>query len=112
MNMVISVDIQADAGEGGCPGRPDHVRILAARRPPCHHAAKQERRSMSDIGSIFSTWDIVVMILAACAPGLVLGAIHGAWKNPGRRLRGATIFGLTGFGLAFAGWWIYLTVIK
>ncbi|WP_417419389.1 hypothetical protein [Hoeflea sp.] len=70
---------------------------------------------MSDIG-IFSTSDIVVMILVACAPGFVIGAVLGAWsgvgRNPGRRLRGATIFGLTGFGLAFAGWWIYLTVIK
>ncbi len=71
---------------------------------------------MSDIGSIFTTADIILMILAACAPGLVLGAMLGAFlgmgKNPGRRLRGATIFGLTGFVLAFAGWWIYLTVIK
>ena len=69
---------------------------------------------MSDIG-IFSTWDIIVMILVACAPGLVIGAGIGAWvgagKNPGRRLKGATVFGLTGFALAFAGWWLYLTVI-
>ena len=67
---------------------------------------------MSDIGSIFSTWDIIAMILAACAPGFVIGAALGVWKKPGHRLRGATIFGLTGFVLAFAGWWIYLTVIK
>ena len=70
---------------------------------------------MSDIG-IFSTSDLVVLILIACAPGLVIGAAFGAWfglgKNPGRRLRGAIVFGLTGFGLAFAGWWLYLTVIK
>ncbi len=52
---------------------------------------------MSDI-VIFSTWDIIVMILVACAPGLVIGAGIGAWvgagKNPGRRLKGATVFGL------------------
>jgi hypothetical protein len=70
---------------------------------------------MSDIG-IFSTWDIIVMILVACTPGLVIGAGIGAWigvgKNPGRRLKGATVFGLTGFALAFAGWWLYLMVIK
>jgi hypothetical protein len=71
---------------------------------------------MSDIGSIFSTWDIVLMILVACAPGFVIGAAFGAWrgfgKNPGRRLRGAIVFGLTGFALAFAGWWFYLMVFK
>ncbi|MCZ4289939.1 hypothetical protein [Hoeflea alexandrii] len=67
---------------------------------------------MSDIGSIFSTWDIIAMILAACAPGFVIGAALGAWRNPGRRLSSATVFGLTGFALAFAGWWLYLTVIK
>lgn len=67
---------------------------------------------MSDIGSIFSTWDIIAMILVACAPGFVIGAALGAWRNPGRRLKGATVFGLTGFALAFAGWWLYLTVIK
>lgn len=71
---------------------------------------------MSDIGSIFSTWDIILMILVACAPGFVIGAALGAYfgagRNPGHRLRGAMFFGLTGFALAFAGWWIYLTVIK
>ena len=74
--------------------------------------AKHERQPMSDIGSIFSTWDIIAMILVACAPGFVIGAALGAWRNPGRRLKGATVFGLTGFALAFAGWWLYLTVIK
>jgi len=67
---------------------------------------------MSDIGSIFSTWDLILMALVACAPGFVIGAAFGAWKNPGHRLSSATVFGLTGFALAFAGWWIYLTVIK
>lgn len=71
---------------------------------------------MSDIGPIFSTADLLLMALVGCAPGLVIGAALGAWfgvgRNPGRRLRGATIVGLTGFVLAFAGWWIYLTVIK
>lgn len=71
---------------------------------------------MSDIGSIFSTRDIILMILVACAPGLVIGAAFGAWRgvgeNPGRRLRGATVFGSAGFALAFAFWWLYLTVIK
>ena len=71
---------------------------------------------MSDIGSIFSTWDLILMAMIACSPGLVIGAALGAWrgvgKNPGRRLRGATLFGLTGFALALAGWWLYLTVIK
>lgn len=67
---------------------------------------------MSDIGSIFSTWDLILMALVACAPGFVIGAAFGAWKNPGHRLRSAIVFGLTGFALAFAGWWLYLTVIK
>ncbi|WP_339765370.1 hypothetical protein [uncultured Hoeflea sp.] len=66
---------------------------------------------MSDIG-IFSTSDIVLMIAIACAPGLVLGGILGAWRSPGHRLRGAALYGAAGFGLAFAFWWLYLTVIK
>lgn len=71
---------------------------------------------MSDIGSIFSTWDIILMILVACAPGFVIGAAFGAWRGiggtPGGRLRGAVLYGLGGFALAFGFWWLYLTVIK
>ena len=67
---------------------------------------------MSDIGSIFSTWDILLMIAVACAPGLVLGAALGGWKSPGHRLRGGLVWGLAGFALAFAGWWFYLEVVK
>jgi len=66
---------------------------------------------MSDIG-IFSTLDLVVLALIGCSPGLALGAALGAWISPGRRLRGAAMFGMTGFALAFAGWWVYLTEIK
>lgn len=66
---------------------------------------------MSDIG-IFSTADLLLMALVACAPGFLAGAALGAWRNPGRRLSSAAIFGFAGFVLAFAGWWIYLTVIK
>ena len=67
---------------------------------------------MSDIGTIFSTGDIILMILVACAPGLVLGAALGAWKCPGRRISGAALFGAGGFLLAFLGWWLYLVVVK
>ncbi|KJS13497.1 MAG: hypothetical protein VR78_11295 [Hoeflea sp. BRH_c9] len=67
---------------------------------------------MSDIGSIFSTTDLILMALVACAPGFVVGAALGAWKNPGHRLSSAAIFGFAGLALAFAGWWIYLTQIK
>lgn len=67
---------------------------------------------MSDIGPIFSTTDLMLMALIACAPGLVLGAILGAWRSPGHRLRGAALYGGVGFGLAFLGWWAYLTIIK
>jgi hypothetical protein len=99
------------AGYGGVLGGGLDGGVLAL----CHHGPNHQRRFMSDIG-IFSTWDIIVMILVACAPGLVIGAGIGAWvgagKNPGRRLKGATVFGLTGFALAFAGWWLYLMVIK
>ncbi|KGF68605.1 hypothetical protein LL06_15390 [Hoeflea sp. BAL378] len=67
---------------------------------------------MSDIGSIFSTGDLILMALIGCAPGFVLGAALGAWASPGHRLRGAALWGLAGFALAFAAWWVYLTVIK
>jgi hypothetical protein len=49
----------------------------------CHHGPNHQRRFMSDIG-IFSTWDIIVMILVACAPGLVIGAGIGAWVGAGK----------------------------
>lgn len=67
---------------------------------------------MSDIGSIFTTADIILMVLVSCAPGFVLGAALGAWKRPGRRLRGAVLYGVAGFALAFGGWWLYLMEIK
>jgi hypothetical protein len=107
---VAAVPTVAGKGREGKAG--DAGRLLAGLRRTWHHGPKHERRPMSDIGSIFSTWDIILMILVACAPGFVIGAAFGAWRNPGRRLRGALFFGLTGFALAFAGWWLYLTVIK
>lgn len=67
---------------------------------------------MSDIGSIFSTLDLVLLALIGCSPGFVIGAALGAWKNPGHRLRSAANFGFAGFALAFAGWWVYFTEIK
>ncbi|WP_139112581.1 hypothetical protein [Hoeflea olei] len=67
---------------------------------------------MPDIGLVFTPMDIVLAVLIGCAPGLVLGAALGAWKNPGHRFRAAVLWGAIGFILAFAGWWVYLTVIK
>ncbi|MEQ8306654.1 MAG: hypothetical protein RIA09_08845 [Hoeflea sp.] len=74
---------------------------------------------MSDIG-IFSTLDMILLVLVGCAPGFVIGAGLGAWigvggrggNHPRRRLIGAAIFGFAGFALAFAGWFVYLTEIK
>ncbi|MBU4530957.1 MAG: hypothetical protein KUA43_05345 [Hoeflea sp.] len=66
---------------------------------------------MSDIG-IFSTFDLMLLALIACSPGLALGAALGAWRSPGHRIRGAALYGMAGFMLAFAGWWVYLTEIK
>ena len=70
---------------------------------------------MSDIG-LFSTFDMIMLALAGCAPGFVIGAGLGAWAAVGnhspRRLTGAAIFRFAGFALAFAGWFVYLTVIK
>ena len=48
---------------------------------------------MSDIG-IFSTLDLVVAGADRLfRRGLALGAALGAWISPGRRLRGAAMFG-------------------
>jgi hypothetical protein len=70
---------------------------------------------MSDIG-LFSTFDMIMLALAGCAPGFVIGAGLGAWvgvgNHPLRRLIGAAFFGFAGFALAFAGWFVYLTEIK
>lgn len=67
---------------------------------------------MSDIGSIFSTGDIVLMILVACAPGLLGGAIIGAFKHRSNRILGSLVYAIAGFVVFFIGWWIYLSVIK
>lgn len=67
---------------------------------------------MSNTGSILSTAGRLQMVLIALAPGHVPGAAPDAWKNPGPRLKGATISGLTGLVLAFAGCWIYPAMIK
>lgn len=67
---------------------------------------------MSDIGQIFSTTDLILMVLIGCGPGFVIGAALGAWRCRTHRLRGALIGGVAGFALAFAGWWIYLTILK
>ncbi|MBC7283770.1 hypothetical protein [Hoeflea sp.] len=66
---------------------------------------------MSDIG-IFSTSDLVMLALIACSPGFALGVALGAWISPGHRLRGGLLVGIAGFVLAFAGWWVYLTILK
>ncbi|WP_394688479.1 hypothetical protein [Hoeflea sp.] len=69
---------------------------------------------MSDIG-IITLSDIIILVLAGCAPGLVIGAMIGAWRGlgagRGRRILGALVYGLAGFGLAFAGWWLYFRMI-
>jgi hypothetical protein len=39
-------------------------------------------------------------------PGLVVGAMLGAWPRKGARISGAVWGGLAGAGLALAGWWV------
>ena len=53
---------------------------------------------MSDIGGIFSTFDLLVLAIIVGAPGAVVGGLTGAFVQPARRLVGA----LNGAAVGFA----------
>lgn len=59
---------------------------------------------MSDIGILNDPLSIAFVILIIGSPGLPLGAIAGAilWRH--HRIAGASIGGVAGFTLWFAGW--------
>ena len=59
---------------------------------------------MSDIGSIFSPFDLVVIGLILGSPGIPLGAIAGALAWRRHRLWGAALGAVAGFGLWLLGW--------
>lgn len=67
---------------------------------------------MSDIGGIFTPLDLLLMALAAGAPGLVLGAVAGAMLKRDRRIVGAAFGGVAGFALCLAAAVLWVMVVK
>ncbi len=63
---------------------------------------------MSDIGGIFTPFNLAVMAMAAAVPGLMIGAAAGAWLSRNRRVLGAAIGGISGFALCLGAvvWWV------
>ncbi|MCQ2004418.1 hypothetical protein [Rhizobium sp. NRK18] len=67
---------------------------------------------MSDIGSIFSPTDLLLMVLIACAPGTLLGTAIGAWVYPRHRITGGLVGFIAGFAVSFGAWAAYFAVVK
>jgi hypothetical protein len=67
---------------------------------------------MSDIGNIFSPFDLIIMLLIASTPGLVVGAAAGAYFVRKKPLYGAIAGATTGCILVIAGWIVYFSAIK
>jgi hypothetical protein len=67
---------------------------------------------MSDIGGIFSPFDLFVMALIAGSPGAAIGVITGALSWPNRRVTGALLGAVLGFFLCLTGVLIWLLAIK
>jgi hypothetical protein len=67
---------------------------------------------MSDIGSMFSPTDLLLMVLIACAPGTLFGAAIGAWVYPRHRITGGLVGLAIGFAVSFGAWAAYFAVVK
>jgi hypothetical protein len=67
---------------------------------------------MSDIGGIFTPWDLALMAFVAGSPGLVIGAIAGALAAPTRRLTGAGLGALAGFAVCLGAVILWIVAIK
>lgn len=67
---------------------------------------------MSDIGGIFSPWDLVLMALIAGLPGLVAGAVAGALAKPARRALNAGLGAIAGFALCLGVVVVWIVAIR
>ena len=67
---------------------------------------------MSDIGGIFTPFDLFLMALIAGAPGFVIGAIVGAWRWRRRWLIGLVAGGASGFVLCLGAVLVWILMIK
>jgi hypothetical protein len=67
---------------------------------------------MSDIGSMFSPTDLLLMVLIACLPGTLLGGAIGAWVYPRHRITGGLVGLVIGFAVSFGAWAAYFAVVK
>lgn len=67
---------------------------------------------MSDIGGIFTPWDLALMAFIAGSPGLVVGAIAGALAAPTRRLPGISLGALAGFAVCLGAVTLWIVAIK
>ena len=62
---------------------------------------------MSDIGGIFTPFDLALIALMICGPGLVLGGVIGAlvWRR--RRIAGGLIGAVAGLALWVLGFLLF-----
>lgn len=67
---------------------------------------------MSDIGGIFTPFDLFAMALIAGAPGFLVGAFAGAFLWRDRRLAGLTVGAVVGFALCLAAVYLWITELK
>lgn len=67
---------------------------------------------MSDIGGIFSPFDLFLMALLAGSPGFLVGAAAGAFLWRSRRVLGLFAGGAAGFALCLSGVFVWLLFIK
>jgi hypothetical protein len=67
---------------------------------------------MSDIGGIFTPFDLVLMALVAGSPGALAGLAVGAWRWRARRVLGALIGAAVGFVLCLGAVLVWMLAIK
>ena len=63
--------------------------------------------SMSDIGGIFSPFDLALIALMIAAPGLVTGSVIGALVWRSRRIAGALLGAAAGIALWLPLWLLF-----
>lgn len=72
-----------------------------------HKTGHDESSLMSDIGGIFSPFDLALIALMIAAPGLVAGGVIGALVWRARRIAGALIGAATGVVVWLPLWLLF-----
>ena len=75
---------------------------MDARRKAGH-----DESSMSDIGGIFTPYDLALIAMMIAAPGLVAGGVIGALVWRGRRVAGALLGAALGLAIWLPLWLLF-----